>query len=287
MKDKLNIAFIFHKNNIFLSGQHFDNTYFNFFINALKRCDKINVRFFPTENYFDIKKIGEQFDGVLLWENNDFGMPKEIENIKKINLPIIAKSSDPNVAKKSLKYHKKWKIDYYFHFYHEDFFHEFYPKEFKFKTIFFGIEPSLYQNIVPYDKRIKNRILNTGATGSAKKISSLINYIKSPKWNPNKAYYLRTKCNELPYVDHTPTLQHKYTNDNYPKLLQKYCAAISATTYAPNMKYWETLSAGCLTFMEITKKNRGKNLGFEDNKSAIFINEDNYAAKFENYLPYQ
>ena len=216
MKNKLKIAFIFHKNNIFLSGKHFDNTYYHFFIDALKRSDKIEVENFQTLDYFDINKIEDKFDGVLLWENNDFGMPKEIENIKKINLPIIAKASDPNVAKKSLKYHKKWKIDQYFHFYHEKFFHEFYPKEYNFKTIQFGIEPSLYQNIIPFNDRIKNRILNTGAVGPVKIIGKLKDFIKNPKWCASKAYHLRGKCNKLPYVDYTTTLQHKYTNDNYP-----------------------------------------------------------------------
>ena len=138
MKDRLKIAFIFHKENRFLSGTHFDNTYYHFFIDALKRSEKMKVEFFTTGDYFDIKKIGENFDGVLLWENNvgTFGnaMPNEIENIKKTSLPVIAKSSDPNMAKKSLEYHEKWKIDYYFHFYHESLFYDLYPKKFPFKT---------------------------------------------------------------------------------------------------------------------------------------------------------
>ena len=36
--------------------------------------------------------------------------------------------------------------------------------------------------------------------------------------------------------------------------------------------------------MEITDKNKGAYLGYEDNKTAIFINEKNYKQKFENYL---
>ena len=36
--------------------------------------------------------------------------------------------------------------------------------------------------------------------------------------------------------------------------------------------------------MEITKKNRGEYLGFKNNESAIFINENNYKKKFEEYL---
>ena len=50
------------------------------------------------------------------------------------------------------------------------------------------------------------------------------------------------------------------------------------------MKYWENAAAGCLTFMEITKLNNGKEVGFIDGKSSIFINERNYKKKFEEYL---
>ena len=76
----------------------------------------------------------------------------------------------------------------------------------------------------------------------------------------------------------------KYVNDNYPKLLEQYSASIAATTFNPNIKYWENSAAGCLTFMEISDKNRGKYLGYVDGESAIFINETNYLDKFHEYL---
>ena len=36
--------------------------------------------------------------------------------------------------------------------------------------------------------------------------------------------------------------------------------------------------------MEITERNDGKYIGFKDNESAIFINENNYKEKFEEFL---
>ena len=66
MKDKLKIAFIYHKNNIFLSGQHFDNTYYHFFIDALKRSNKFDIKYFPTENYFDVSRIREKFEVIRM-----------------------------------------------------------------------------------------------------------------------------------------------------------------------------------------------------------------------------
>ena len=76
----------------------------------------------------------------------------------------------------------------------------------------------------------------------------------------------------------------QFPNSNYYQILSKYCAAIAATTYYPTIKYWETSAAGCLTFMEITKLNKGNYLGYEDDKTAVFINEENYLEKFDEYL---
>ena len=49
-------------------------------------------------------------------------------------------------------------------------------------------------------------------------------------------------------------------------------------------KYWKSSAADCLTFMEITELNRGKYLGYIDGENAIFINENNYKEKFQDYL---
>ena len=281
---KYKIAFIYEKYNVYLSGKHYDNVYYHFFMNALKRNSALDVSYFPTGKTFDANQLKDKFDIILLWENNSYGMPEEIQNIEDLDIPVIAKAADAAQAKKSIPFHKKWNIDYYFHFNPSEYFHELYPNNFKYKTIFIGIEPSLYQNLTPFKKRIKNRILNSGNIGNKKFLSRMINKIKNPKWNALEQYYLRTLCSDLPYVDYTSTLQHEYVNDKYPLLLQKYTAAIAACTYQPVIKFWEIPAAGCLTFMEITQKNKGNNLGFVDNETAIFINEKNYQEKFEDYL---
>ena len=142
----------------------------------------------------------------------------------------------------------------------------------------------MFQKVNPFSPRIKTSILNSGNVGNTKFISKIINDIRNPKWNSYRCKVLRTKCNELPYVDYSSTLDHKFVNDNYSELLQKYQAAIAADTYTPVQKYWEIPAAGCVTFMEMTKKNKGEYLGFVDNESAIFIDEDNYTEKFREYL---
>jgi hypothetical protein len=284
LKEKIKVALIYHKNNIFLTGKHFDNTYYNFFIKALDRNENLEIHKIITGDVFDCTELGTKFDAVLLWENSPFGMPKELIGIENLKIPIIAKAGDPVRAKKSARLHKKWNISGYFHFFHEDFFHEIYPKNFRYKKIIFGLEASVYENVKPFNDRIKNKILLSGAIGRKRIISKLISYYRSFKWNPYKFYHLRNLCHELDIVDYTPTLNHQYVNDKYPKLLEKYASVIAAASYSPCIKYWENTAAGCLTFMEITDKNRGKHIGFEDGISAIFINEENYQEKFKEFL---
>jgi len=284
MGNKIRVALIFHKNNYFLAGNHFDNTYYNFFIKALQRNTEINVKNYRTEDVFDASILDNKFDIILLWTNTDFGMPKEILNIQRLKIPVIARSADPSDSKKAIRNHDRWKIDCYFHFHSESFFHQLYPRHFKYKKIFYGVEPSFFQNLKSYDKRIKNKILNSGNIGNQNLFSRIINDIRDPKWNNYRCKVLRTKCNNLPYVEYTSTLEHKYINDKYALLLEKYSAAIAADTYSPVIKYWEIPAAGCLTFMEITEKNQGKHIGFKDGMNAIFINEKNYKERFEDYL---
>ena len=69
MNSKLRIAFIYHKDNPFMTGNHFDNTYYNFFIKAFKRNPKLTVINFPTGDKFDCVELKNDFDAIVLWEN--------------------------------------------------------------------------------------------------------------------------------------------------------------------------------------------------------------------------
>ena len=281
--DKIKVAFIYKASNIFMTGKHFDNNYYNFFLKALPRNKNIEVTNFTEEEKFDIEKLENKFDVILLWQNNEFGTP-DLINIKNSKIPVITRCADPRETKITKKYHKKWKIDYYFHFWPESFFHSFLPKNFKYKSIIYGLESSLYKNTTPFEDRIKNKILNSGAIGNTKLLSKIINDIKNPKWNAYRVYYLRTIINNLPYVDYFPTLQNEFVGDKFPLLLQKYQASVAASTTNPVAKMWEIPAAGCMTFLEVNEKNKADFVGFKNNENAIFINEENYKEKFQEYL---
>lgn len=256
---------------------------------ALPRNTRIDVTYINTGVSFDAAKLKNKFDILMFFENGntgDYCVPEYVSGLNELDIPIIVKVGDIHALEKEkiMKIHDKYNINAYFGYQHTKSFYQNYPKNFKYKTILFGVEPSLYENLLPYDKRIKNKILNSGAVGSTKLSSRLVYKFTRGSANPLLHYKLRTKCNDLPYVEHTPTLQHGFVGNKYPLLLQKYATAIAATTTTYTTKYWEIPAAGCLTFMEITEKNNGDSLGFVDNKTAIFINEKNYVKKFEEYL---
>ena len=113
-------------------------------------------------------------------------------------------------------------------------------------------------------------------------------YLKRPKaLSSNFHYKLRTKCNKLPYVVHTRDVYPEQSTEQLHMVLSMFKAAIASTTSHQTVKYKETPAAGCLTFMEVTERNGGSFLGYEDGKSTIFINESNYKKKFQEYLDNQ
>ena len=282
---KIKTAFIYKPSNPYMSKTAWATTYYHFFMNALNRHADLDMAYFPAEKKFDVSKLRDKFDIILLWENHPWGSPDELSGIQNLDIPVICRINDAHDAKIKGKigYHEKYKIDHYFGYLPERFFHKYYPKNFKYKVIFYGVEPKLYENLTPYSKRIKKKILCSGAAASTKLSSRLRDIIRGDRslW---KHYKLRTKCIELPYVDYTSTLQHEYINDKYPLLLMKYCTSIAACSSFPVIKYWESTAAGCLTFMEVTEKNQANILGFNDGKNAIFINEKNYEKKLSDYI---
>ena len=288
MNEKIKVAFIYKQTCPFMTGTFFANAYYHFFINALQRNKKIDVTNFPTDNKFNTEVLKDKFDVILLCENHPYGTPDELIGIRDLKIPVICRINDAHDAhaKGKIQYHEKYKIDHYFGYLPKSFFYKYYPKEFKYKVIIYGLEPSVYQNTSPFSNRIKNKILCSGAAASTKFHTQLIERIIRFRGEMSmyKHYKLRTMCIKLPYVDYTPSLQHVYVHDKYTLLLSRYAGSIAAHSLYPVIKYLEIPASGCLTFMEVTPKNKAEIFGFTDNQTAIFINEDNYKDKFEAFL---
>ena len=283
--EKIKVAFIYKPSDRFLTGDHFDNTTYYFFMKALPRNEKLEITYISEEREIEAKPLEKKFDVILISGNHSFHTP-ELKGITHLKIPVVSRTGDFHFAKRynTFEYHEKFKIDYYFNFMDRNYFYKFYPKDFKYKTIVFGIEPEQYKNLKPFKSRIKNKIINSGALGNSSLKSRAFNKIINPKRTGWYFYKLRTICNNLPYVIHSRDISQKYKNLSYIELLSEFQASITATTHYPTLKYLESTASGCLTFMEITNENNGKYLGFEDGKTSIFINEDNYTEKFQEYL---
>ena len=287
MKTKIKVALIHKSNYPAFQPDFFERSSFNFFMHALKRNQQMEILYFGVDgDYFDTTKLQDTCDIILLANNYTDATPETLDGIQKIGIPVICRTGDPHSAKRfnQISYHRKWKVDCYFGTIPNSYFYKFYPRDFMYQEIIFGLESSLYQNLRPYKERIKDKILNSGNVGKLSIKSRVANAILNPKRNAWYFYKLRTICNKLLYVDHAGMKGSKYVNDDYPSYLSRYRSAIAATTWYPTQKYWEIPAAGCLAFMEITQKNDGYYLGFKDGETAIFINEQNYKDKFEEFL---
>ena len=291
---KISVALIYRKSYNFFQPDHFDRTSYDFFFKALKRNKQLEVSYYPCGKKFDVSKIKGKCDIILLPNNRavDYddgstdGAPDELIGIKGLSIPVISRTGDPYNAKKynQIEFCEKNKIDYLFSSHPDSLIYKYYPKSIKQKIIIYGLEPKLYQNVPTFKTRIKNRILITGAMGRIDLRNRVANYILNPGRSGWYHYKLRTLCKELDYVEYSGMKEKKYVNEDYPTYTSKYRAIIAATTFYPTLKYWENAAAGCLTFMEITKKNDGYFLGYKDNETAIFIDEKNYQEKFQHYI---
>ena len=282
---KIKTAFIYKESNPYMSKTAWATTYYHFFMNALKRNPELEMSYFAAEKKFDTAQLTDKFDIILLWENHPWGSPDVLSGIERLDIPVICRINDAHDAKTKgkIEYHDKYKIDHYFGYLPKSFFHKYYPKNFKYKEIFYGVESKLYENITPFSKRIKNKILCSGAAAN-KNLTFRVKDLFRGEHSMWKHYKLRTKCIDLPYVDYTTTLQHEYINDKYPLLLMKYQGSVAAHSLYPVIKYWENTAAGCLTFMEVTEKNRADIMGFTNGENAIFINEKNYKNKLSDFI---
>lgn len=288
MTKKPKITFLY-RDCVGLSDKHYFTHHRNLLLKALARTNEAEINYVLSDKIFDISKLEGKTDIILLYDNDNTGhdcVPDEITGIKNSTIPIIVKIGDPWAARNfdARKNHEKYKIDAYFGTYASEFFYKYYPRDFKYKAVLYGIEPTLYENLLPFKDRIKDKILNSGAIASNKLTNRIFAKLTKGEADPIKHYKLRTMCNDLKYVDYTTTTAHEYIGDKYQLYLQKYAAAITATTDIYTIKYFEMPAAGCMTFMEVTDKNYAKNLGYKDGETAIFINEKNYKEKFGEYM---
>ena len=166
---KIKLAFIYSPCKT-LTPNYFFTTSYHFFMHALKRNPLLSVTYFPVNGTFDALDLKDKFDAILLFENRCHCVPEEIKNLKKVNIPVITRVGDLHNIKKydAGEFHERFNITAYFGYQHEKNFYQYYPKNYDYEVVLYGLEPSLYYEEKSFSERVSDKILNTGAVGNTK-----------------------------------------------------------------------------------------------------------------------
>jgi len=271
------IAFIYRKNQYYIAGNrkaHHDNTFHHFFFSALPRCKEVDITFCFAEKVYDALPLKGKFDIVMLYDVIDWGAPDRIINLDKLKIPIVLDTTDCHHAayrrhtkngKLKPELAKEYGVTHCFFQHSPRYFYQFWPKEFPYYQMFFGVEISQYATLTPFQKRRKDKLLNTGQID-------------------NKDHYvLRKRINSHPSVKFVANNRGVH-REAFANLLGSYRAAIAACTTCTVMKYIEVAAAGCVPFLEVTERNDAHLFGFEDGVQAVHITPANYVEKIEEYM---
>ena len=168
-KIKTRIAFIYSPCET-LTKDYFFTISYHFFMTALKRHSEIEISYISVIDTFDVLNLKGKFDVILLFENRIHCVPKKLKNIKKSGIPVIVRVGD--LSKDQVywagDFHDEFNVSAYFGYQHSKNFHNYFPKNYDYHVVLYGLEPSLYKNLTPFSERISNKILNSGAIGNTK-----------------------------------------------------------------------------------------------------------------------
>ena len=286
--NSIKVAMIYSSKVPMINGYHSNKNDYNFFKHAMFRNRNLEVDYVDSLNKIDVPRLERDYDVILLAEITDVE-GQALKGIRDVHIPVIARPNDPHTVLRRdiIGLSVSLKVDWFFDFYAPASFYRHYPKHFRYEVVHIGLEPSMYENVKPWNERISDKIAMSGVLDRPDLKHRLYYRVllrRPPELSSWYHYKLRTKCNSLPYVTHTRDILPGQSTDTLPELLSRFRAGIAATTSFPTIKYKETPAAGCLTFMEITEQNHGSFLGYEDGKTAIFINDANYTKKFQEYL---
>ena len=161
----MRITFIHHGNDAFYGGKHFDTTHYNFLVRALSEHPDVEYTRLPISGEFDATSLRGKTDAIVLAAIRNYNISK-ITGLKSLDVPVLARTGDFHDSRRygtGAKNYDDWGVDCLFNFMSEKYFYDWYPAHMNYKTIFFGVEPSLYEAPKPYDRRIKGQILVSGA----------------------------------------------------------------------------------------------------------------------------
>jgi len=275
---RLKIAFLHPKGQYYITGRHFDNTFYRFLFEGLPRSDRIDYTTISIDN--EPVELGG-YDLLFLYCNF---VPRQ----RLPDVPKIAIYGDAHGVKqewytgcreqgiKAIVSHQP-----------ECYVRKYLPDDFSYENIIFGVDENIYKS-PPFGTRRKDKISLTGTTGSRRC------YGNKPLRGSAVFYNLRNKCKyDVPFVEYEPfVMTHDpaggyigrgaYIGDNFGVLLGRFRAAIAACTKYVVHKYFEMPMCGCLTFMEACEGI--EQFGFIDGEHSIFINDDNFVDRMREFI---
>jgi hypothetical protein len=262
----IDIAFIHRHDNPYLCGQRPNNNFEKFYLKALRKQANVTFIYGDEINCKDITG----HDVYLFFDTIDWGIPK-LKHIEALNGLKVVSINDAHSCEAKGKNGKTRRemlfeigYDYCYYQHTPEYFNKFYPTVTDYWWIPIGFDAKLYENIIPFQERMGKNVLLTGINGDG-------------------LYDFRMLCSKHPFAKYIAPGSYekkRYTpsaNDQngYKHLLENYKFAI-ASGYQPANKYYEIPAAGCLCVAHIDHNNGCEIMGFEDKKTAMFINEKNY-----------
>ena len=260
----MNLAFVFNPRNPYLNFKRAQVNMRKFFFDALPRV--ANVTFYGEEDELDLTPHADKHDAWIFFDAVEWGIPRRLKGVGKLKAPKVCMIGDCHGAEKRSEAYgmtkrqccEMWDFDAYFFQHTPGYFYQFFPVDWTYWWIPFGVDAELYREVRPWAERRRDKVLLTGVLG--------------PEFYP-----LRTRLAKDPRIHyHVPGSYSGYDGyapgqfdgDRYKLLLEGWGGTV-ASGYSVLAKYFEAPAAGCLTFAHIDGDNGCEIIGFRNGETAV------------------
>jgi len=273
----MKLAFVYNPRNPYLCGMRYNANWERFFLRALPSV--ADVTMYASDDELDVAPHAGEHDAWVFFGKTEWELPPRLRGVDRIRAPKVCCAGDAHRRDKmSVAYGatereccEKWGFDAYFFQHSPSYFHRFYPADWTYWWVPFGVDERLYARFTPFARRRKDKVLLTGALGQ-------------------EFYPLRTALAGRPFVHHEPPGSYqgfdcyvpgRYARDDYPKLLNQWAASV-ASGYSVLCKHFEVPAAHCLTFLHV--EDGGDLLGFVDGVSAVLVTRESAEERIGEFL---
>jgi hypothetical protein len=278
----MKLAFVCRLDNPYLCDKRPQINFRKFYLEALPRIEGVDVTILSSNGTLDLAPMANKFDAWLFFDAVEWGIPPDLRGVDKIKGPKVCMIGDCHGAETRSEAYgmtkreccEMWGFDAYFFQHTPDYFYRFFPANWEYWWIPFGVDAALYHEVRPWWSRRRDKVLLTGVLG--------------PEYYPLRTHLAKQQR----FVQYYPPGSYsgmdsyapgQFDGDKYKLLLAGWQGAI-ASGYSVLCKYFEIPAAGCLTFAHVDDVNGCDLIGFEDGETAVLIDRDNAEAKIAEFL---